>query len=362
MRYVLTAVIVALAVLATGESMVYAVNNSPFNQLVNTNSWKCLDVEGASVQPGAKIVQYTCHGGGNETWAAEYAGVEYGITWVYLRNQLSGLCLDVTGRSTTQGTQLQQFTCNGDLAQRFTVAEIDGTARIRARISWQCVEILGKSTANMAKVVQWPCYTTYYEPNQNWWARQAFTVWNYLYEPTGWDYDRPSLNCGYHELCAPRQHTNGEKHLAIDWDSESVIQASVYTRLRTEDSLGGNSPTGRMEIRDGQGLACNGVTTTFFDLWGNATGRQVFFHTDFDSSQTIQLYANGVFSPRVGYYEYPDEQGCPTDGPHTHVFYENYRAYLVTNNSALPNEGEETCGDCLGPIWSRWQKRFTLNR
>ena len=72
----------------------------------------------------------------------------------------TGQCLDVPNASLTQGTQLQQFTCNGSYAQLFDFAPVAGKPdvyTIKNRNSGLCLDISGASQANGGLVVQWTC-------------------------------------------------------------------------------------------------------------------------------------------------------------------------------------------------------------
>ena len=74
----------------------------------------------------------------------------------------SGLCLDVPGSSVTQGTQLQQWSCNATNAQWFDLAPVSGKTEvytIKNRNSGLCLDISGASLNNGAQVIQWACHS-----------------------------------------------------------------------------------------------------------------------------------------------------------------------------------------------------------
>jgi hypothetical protein len=129
--------------------------------IVNRNSGKCVDANGAGTANGTKVQQYTCNGTGAQSWVRtatsggyfrfgtsnsanqvwDIAGTADGALvqlWSYgggLNQQWlpvsegngyyrfvarsTGKCLDVPGASTADGVQLQQYTCNGTAAQSF---------------------------------------------------------------------------------------------------------------------------------------------------------------------------------------------------------------------------------------------------
>src|SRR5262249_53566071 len=83
--------------------------------LVAKHSGKCLDVAGASTTNGANVQQYTCHSGANQQWAI----TEQADGYVTIRSKLSGKCLDVAGGSTSDHANVQQYTCHGGANQRW---------------------------------------------------------------------------------------------------------------------------------------------------------------------------------------------------------------------------------------------------
>lgn len=85
------------------------------------------------------------------------SGVEDGGRY-RLVSLMSGLCLDISASSTAPGANVQQWTCNGADAQRFTIElEEGGGATLRAQVSDLCVAVEGGAGAAGANVVQGPC-------------------------------------------------------------------------------------------------------------------------------------------------------------------------------------------------------------
>ena len=78
----------------------------------------------------------------------------------------SGTCVDVAGGSQTPGTQVQQFTCNGTVAQLWAKLPTDsGYFRLQVAASGQCLAVKNASQADGALVVQSPCN---FDFNQQW--------------------------------------------------------------------------------------------------------------------------------------------------------------------------------------------------
>ncbi|GAB4085678.1 ricin-type beta-trefoil lectin domain protein [Myceligenerans cantabricum] len=130
-------------------------------QIVNEGSGRCVDVVGASTEPGAEIIQYTCHGGANQRWAL----TDLGNGYHRVVNQGSGLCLDVDGASTADGARAIQWTCNGGTNQQWALRDAVGGVELVARHSGKCLEVLDQATENNARLDQYSCWGG---ANQRW--------------------------------------------------------------------------------------------------------------------------------------------------------------------------------------------------
>ena len=65
----------------------------------------------------------------------------------------SGRCLDVTGQSTTNGTQLQLWDCSGNSGERFTYT----SSKQLQVYGNKCLDANGAATANGTKIILWSC-------------------------------------------------------------------------------------------------------------------------------------------------------------------------------------------------------------
>ena len=136
--------------------------------LSNGNSGLVLDVSNSSTSNGGLVVQWANNGGTNQQWKlTQVAGGVYTLT-----NVNSGLCLDVPNHSTTQGTQLDQWTCNGGTNQEFAFNAVgsytstsDASYELANLGSGLVIDVSGSSTANGGLVIQWP---TNGGTNQKW--------------------------------------------------------------------------------------------------------------------------------------------------------------------------------------------------
>lgn len=91
------------------------------------------------------------------TWAVDCAGcgIQTGVDMQAI-NDNSGLCLDNTGAGTTQGTQQDQWTCNGGTNQNWTLTSEGGSVyQMTVQNSGQVLDVSGSSKASGAKVIQW---------------------------------------------------------------------------------------------------------------------------------------------------------------------------------------------------------------
>jgi Glycosyl hydrolase family 59/Ricin-type beta-trefoil lectin domain/Galactocerebrosidase, C-terminal lectin domain len=126
--------------------------------LVNPVSGKCLDVTGASNANGTQVELWTCSGNANQLWTSTSANE--------LRVTISGAtkCLDASGNGTANGTKVVIWTCSGGANQKWNL-NADNT--IAGTQSGKCLDINGNSTANGAIVQLWTCKTPG-DNNQRW--------------------------------------------------------------------------------------------------------------------------------------------------------------------------------------------------
>lgn len=79
-----------------------------------------------------------------------------------------GLCLDDTGYSTTGGTQMQVWTCNGKATQNWHIYESMGSPPIAVMLQVQQSGLcLDEYQQTGPKVIQWPCNP---DDRAQWWT------------------------------------------------------------------------------------------------------------------------------------------------------------------------------------------------
>ena len=83
----------------------------------------------------------------------------------------SGSCMDAQGAGTGDGTQIQEWTCNGSGAQSFELTDAGGGAfYILNTHANKCVDVQARGTANGTKIQLWDCNQT---PAQSFWVTDA---------------------------------------------------------------------------------------------------------------------------------------------------------------------------------------------
>lgn len=137
---------------------------------IDLNSGLYMDVEGVSTNNGAKIHQWTYTGANNQWWVLQSSSYGYGS--VNMVNLNSGKCLGVGGGSTAVRAPIVQWDCNGNPDQTWfwawTGHETGAGWPIFNVVDWNsgmCLGITGGSTTVGAYAVQWGCNTS---PDQEW--------------------------------------------------------------------------------------------------------------------------------------------------------------------------------------------------
>ncbi|ATB42673.1 secreted glycosyl hydrolase [Cystobacter fuscus] len=122
-------------------------------RLVAKHSGKCLDVPNSSTTSGTALQQYTCNGTNAQAFRLQSA-----IGGFNLVNVNSGKCVDVSNSSTADGATIQQWDCNNTSAQTFSLNALSsgGYTVVNAN-SARCADVDASSLNDGAKVRQWSC-------------------------------------------------------------------------------------------------------------------------------------------------------------------------------------------------------------
>ncbi|QKV77983.1 ricin-type beta-trefoil lectin domain protein [Amycolatopsis sp. Hca4] len=113
---------------------------------------KCIDVAGASSTNGTAVQLYDCNGSSAQQWTVGTDGTIRAL----------GKCLDVTGQSTADGAQLQLWDCGGTANQRWAA---NAAKDLVGAGSNKCVDATGNSSANGTRLQIWTCTGA---ANQKW--------------------------------------------------------------------------------------------------------------------------------------------------------------------------------------------------
>ena len=117
---------------------------------------KCLDVPNGSTTAGTQLDIWTCNGGSNQIWTHTSGGQ------LTVYSGSSQLCLDAYNNQTTAGTKVETWPCTGGANQQWNV-NANGT--ITGVQSGLCLDVTGASTANGALAELWTCNG---QSNQQW--------------------------------------------------------------------------------------------------------------------------------------------------------------------------------------------------
>ncbi|WDD94131.1 RICIN domain-containing protein [Burkholderia sp. FERM BP-3421] len=125
-----------------------------YTDIVSASSGLCLSSAGNASTAGAVIVQTSCSGSANTTWAlVPVAGNRYHVVL-----QGTGLCLAVNGGGSKAGTTLVQWACSDTgLNGQWTFLAVGASYRLVSAVSAMCAAVNGGSNADGAQLVQWPC-------------------------------------------------------------------------------------------------------------------------------------------------------------------------------------------------------------
>jgi lysophospholipase L1-like esterase len=110
--------------------------------LVGAASGRCLDVPNSNTANGTQPVIWDCGGGANQRWTVDGQGL-----------QALGKCLD-SPTNATAGTKVQLWDCHGGANQRWN---LNSNGSISNAQSGLCLDVSGNTTTNGGLVVLWTC-------------------------------------------------------------------------------------------------------------------------------------------------------------------------------------------------------------
>jgi non-reducing end alpha-L-arabinofuranosidase len=122
-------------------------------EIVGAGSGRCIDVPNSSTSNGTQVQIWDCNGNGNQrfTYTSGKQLMVYG-----------NKCLDANGQGTADGTTVIIWDCNGQSNQQWNV---NSNGTITGVQSGKCLDANGAGTANGTKVIIWSCNG---QSNQQW--------------------------------------------------------------------------------------------------------------------------------------------------------------------------------------------------
>jgi len=175
-RIALASVATVAALLGTWLFPGAAQAASSYGTVGNYHSGKCLDDTNGSTSNGTQMQQWTCLYNSNQEWRIQN-WVSYGGTTVYqIQNQKSTKCLDMWGGSPNNGTKVALYTCStSDDAQLWYLVptNINGWWDFLNVASKTCMTVSADSQSNGALIQGWSCAT-------------AGSDHSYFWEPHNW--------------------------------------------------------------------------------------------------------------------------------------------------------------------------------
>jgi alpha-galactosidase len=117
---------------------------------------KCLDVPNGSTTAGTQLDIWTCNGGSNQIWTQTSGGQ------LTVYSGSSQMCLDAYNNQTSPGTKVETWPCNGGANQQWN---LNANGTITGVQSGLCLDVTGASTGNGALAELWTCNG---QSNQQW--------------------------------------------------------------------------------------------------------------------------------------------------------------------------------------------------
>jgi hypothetical protein len=106
---------------------------------------RCLDVPNSTTTNGTQLQIWDCNGGTNQSWT---------LTSAKELQVYGNKCLDVAGAATSPGSKVDIWDCNGGTNQQWT---LNSSGTITGVGSGLCLDVVGAGTANGALIDIWTC-------------------------------------------------------------------------------------------------------------------------------------------------------------------------------------------------------------
>jgi mannan endo-1,4-beta-mannosidase len=141
-------------VLNRGEFSIGSGGGNRTGPVTGVASGKCLDIPGSNSTNGVQVQLWTCNGSGAQSWTI---GADSTL-------RALGKCLDVAGGVNANGTTVQIWDCiAGNQNQRWTYNS--GNRTLVNPLTGRCLDATGQSTADGTRLQIWTCNG---QTNQQW--------------------------------------------------------------------------------------------------------------------------------------------------------------------------------------------------
>ncbi|MFC4998379.1 arabinofuranosidase catalytic domain-containing protein [Dactylosporangium cerinum] len=122
-------------------------------QVTGAGSGRCLEVPNSSTTNGTQVQLWDCNGAAGQSWTytASQQLTVYG-----------NKCLDASGRGTANNTPVIIWDCNGQTNQQWTVGANGSITGVHSGL---CLDASGRGTANGTKIILYACNG---QTNQQW--------------------------------------------------------------------------------------------------------------------------------------------------------------------------------------------------
>ena len=146
---------------AVGDTTQALTSGHIYNLGTLAHPGSCMDVTSAGTADGTNIQEWTCNG----TAAQAFQLQAIDSTWFKLVNTSSGKCIDATSNGTADGTNIQLWTCNGTGAQAWRFVPSGSFFTLVGQTSNKCIDVKDGGTADGTNIQLWTCNGT---TKQNW--------------------------------------------------------------------------------------------------------------------------------------------------------------------------------------------------
>ncbi len=177
---------IAVSILILLSTSVYAAEIPGYVSL--SSMGKCMDSQGASSSNGTNIVLWQCNGGNNQQWLMDEMG-RFHSAMNYNK------CLDIEGANPSNGANVILWQCHNNLNQQWYW---DGNS-ILSKMNGKAIDVEWASSSNGANILMW---SPHGGVNQQWAAQSNKSECITVYEH--WDYQGRSWElCGLGRYTAP---------------------------------------------------------------------------------------------------------------------------------------------------------------